>query len=171
MRLRTFRVRNRLQRAHRLPHLSPRRGGNMFNTRSILDSVRSKDAQHFRAHWLKTKQQKAPSKFGEARPGCSARSRPGVPGSTRPAPRPPQPGGPWASGPVTLETGAAQGHARPRKANGYLQLLVLALIQQLFEIKGTFRHHRHWHLPGRSRRRTSPCSWTPDLSLRASRPR
>lgn len=69
-------------------------------------------------------------------------------------PRPPRVlQAPQALGHVALETGAAGGQ---RSAAGYLELLVLALIQKLLEAKGAFCHHGHWHLPGRHRRRTFP---------------
>lgn len=93
-----------------------------------------KDAQALRAH--KTK------------PTSCRRAREDAPGPL------PVGAGPTAGARHRSRTAAgAPPSFSQRDANAYLKLLVLALIQQLFETEGTFRHHRHWHLPGRSRRR------------------
>ena len=82
-------------------------------------------------------------------PGPGA--QPSPPGFSRQLPRPPgagpEPHGPQAPLPWRPRPPEA---SRPNQADCYLELLVLALIQQLFETKGTFRHHRHWHFPSRS---------------------
>lgn len=94
---------------------------------------------------------------GGAPPGwkCAAPAPSGAGPGPGPGPQAPGPGypgdrrRPGPRGPRGLS---------PRGANGYLELLVLALIQQLFETKGTFCHDGHGHLPSRSRRRACPRS-------------
>ena len=78
---------------------------------------------------------------------------------SRQLPRPPgagpEPHGPQAPLPWRPRPPEA---SRPHQADGYLELLVLALIQQLFETKGTFRHHRHWHFPAGPHALSQSCS-------------
>ena len=93
------------------------------------------------------KQRKAPGESGGTRPGRSAQP----PGILTPAPAPSRrrPRAPRAPDPLPWRPRPPEA-SRPHQADGYLELLVLALIQQLFETKRTFRHHRHWHFPSRS---------------------
>lgn len=114
------------------------------------------------------RQRKAPGESDETGPSPSAFGagrdvRAALAGLLR-LPAPAQPRQPQATLPRRPGPPGPRETPQPprRDADGYLELLVLALIQQLFETKGTFCHHGHGHLPGRSRRHTFPLARSPN---------